>query len=103
METVETTILEHVIYGSSLLAGVTTHIVKKVMQHRLEKNDKTFHLKTFLMAYPYQSFLVLMAGVGSYLTLMGQGELGAASAFLAGIASNSFGDLAPGDRYTNGE
>jgi hypothetical protein len=76
----------------TLILGVATHIVKKVVERR--KTNETFNMKDWLTKYPYRTVLTLMAGVGGYLGLMAAGELSYASAFLTGYAANSLGGAA---------
>lgn len=80
----------------AMLAGVVTHIVKKVIERRQKNAD--FSLREYLLAYPYQTYFVIMSGIGGYLVLMTAGSLTVSSAFLAGVAANSLGDIGPGSR-----
>ncbi len=80
----------------ALLAGVIVHIMKKAAQ--LHQQDKSFKLGEYLLGYPYQTFLTFAAAGGMYLGLLTGDALSLSSAFLAGVASNSLGDIAPGDR-----
>lgn len=93
------TFWQHAWPVGGMLLGVVAHIVKKVYEAR--KKDKKLHLKAYLMEYPYQTFLVFVAGIISYSTLVAEADPGepvsALAAFFAGIAANSLGDIA-GDR-----
>lgn len=86
----------HVVSIAALIGGTAVHIVKKVVERR--QQNKAFSLKEYLVAYPYQTFLSTMAGGFGYVTLWMAGTLDPASAFLAGVAANSLGDIAPGNR-----
>ena len=80
----------------ALLAGVMVHIAKKAGQQY--QKDKSFSLKDYLLGHPYQTFLTFAAAGGVYLGLLSGDALTLSSAFLGGVASNSFGDIAPGKR-----
>ena len=80
----------------ALLAGVIVHIVKKAGQ--LYQANATFSLKDYLLGHPYQTFLTFASAGGLYLGLMSGDALTLSSAFLAGVAANSFGDVAKGSR-----
>lgn len=87
--------------------GFSAHIAKKAM--KLKMLDKTFRLKPYLMDHPYQTYLSILAALGSYL-LLWEGSQALeppqavlwSAAFFAGASANSFGDLAPGDRNNGG-
>jgi hypothetical protein len=80
----------------AMLAGVIVHIMKKAMQMR--QQNRNFRLKEYLVDHPYQTFLTFAAGAGGLLTLGAAGALEPAAAFFAGVAANSLGDIAPGER-----
>ena len=89
----------------AMLAGVCTHILKKAMkENQLAKLDPAippFNLKEYLVGHPYQTVLTFVAGGGAYLTLWENSPehvVMLSAAFLAGVAANSIGDIAPGDR-----
>lgn len=96
--------MEHLWPLVAMLAGVVTHILKKAMKlNQLARNSidvPPFDLSEYLAGYPYQTALTFIAGAGAYLTLMTNagGAPDVASAFFAGVAANSLGDIAPGDR-----
>ena len=87
---------EHLYPLLALLAGVIVHIVKKGAQQY--QKDKTFSLWNYLVGHPYQTFLTFAAAGGVYLGLVSGDALTLSSAFLGGVAANSLGDIAPGDR-----
>lgn len=87
---------EHLYPLLALLAGITIHIIKKGGQKY--HADKTFSLWDYLVGHPYQTFLTFAAGGGMYLALVSGDAVTLSAAFLAGVASNSLGDIAPGDR-----
>lgn len=80
----------------ALLAGVIAHIFKKAATMR--QTDKTFKLKEYITGHPYQTISMFGAAVGIYFGLIAADSLTLSSAFLAGVAANSAGDAAPGDR-----
>jgi len=80
----------------ALLAGVLVHIVKKGAQKY--QVDKTFSLWNYLAGHPYQTFLTFASAGGVYLGLLSGDALTLSSAFLGGVAANSLGDVAKGDR-----
>lgn len=80
----------------ALLGGVVVHIIKKAAQ--MYQADKTFKLWDYLTAHPYQTFLTFASAGGMYLGLLGVDAVTLSSAFLAGVAANSLGDVAPGSR-----
>lgn len=90
--------------GLAMLAGVVTHILKKAM--KLRQLNAEFDLSDYLVGHPYQTALTFIAGTGAYLTLLSTGSVDAAApvvsnlapAFFAGVAANSLGDIAAGDR-----
>ena len=79
-----------------MLAGVVVHIVKKGAQKY--QADKTFSLWNYLVGHPYQTFLTFASAGGVYLGLVSGDALTLSAAFLGGVAANSLGDIAPGDR-----
>lgn len=83
---------------TSMLFGISVHIAKKAAQRRMQ--DETFSLKDYVLRYPYQTYASMGMGIGAYLQLVSDPStpLTLFAAFLAGIAVNSFADLAPGDR-----
>ncbi len=87
---------EHLYPLLALLAGVIVHIVKKGAQKY--QADKSFSLWNYLAGHPYQTFLTFAAAGGVYLGLVSGDALTLSSAFLGGVAANSLGDIAPGDR-----
>jgi len=83
----------------ALIAGIASHITKKAAKLRLQ--DETFRLGDYLMGHPFQTFSTLFAAGGAYLVLWENSPdniVIASAAYLAGIAANSVGDLAPGQR-----
>ena len=80
----------------AMLFGVAVHIAKKAAKFKLQ--DQSFNLKNYLVDHPYQTFLSFAAGIGGLLTLYAAGTLEPAAAFFAGVAANSLGDIAPGNR-----
>ncbi len=86
----------HAVPVVALLLGIAVHILKKVMQLRQE--DKTFHLRDYLMGWPYQTAVSVIMSIGGYIGLMATGELSGASAFLMGVTANSLAGAAPGSR-----
>lgn len=87
---------EHLYPLLALLAGVIVHIVKKGAQKY--QVDKTFSLWDYLVGHPYQTFLTFASAGGVYLGLLSGDALTLSSAFLGGVAANSLGDVAKGDR-----
>ncbi len=87
---------EHLYPLLALLAGVIVHIVKKGAQKY--QVDKTFSLWDYLVGHPYQTFLTFASAGGVYLGLVTGDALTLSSAFLGGVAANSLGDVAKGDR-----
>jgi len=87
---------EHLYPVLALLAGIVVHMVKKGAQKY--QADKTFSLWDYLLGHPYQTFLTFAAGGGLYLGLVSGDAVTLCAAFFAGVASNSLGDCAPGDR-----
>lgn len=87
---------------AALLVGVSVHIAKKAGQlyqaARKDPGAPKFSLKNYLLGHPYQTFLTFAGAGGVYLGLMSGDALTLSSAFLAGIAANSLGDIAPGKR-----
>lgn len=104
MEAETTGFLPYLWPGLAMLAGVVTHILKKAM--KLRQLNATFRLGDYLVGHPYQTALTFIAGAGAYLTLMATGSVDAAApvvsnlapAFFAGVAANSLGDIASGER-----
>jgi len=94
--------MEHLWPLVALFAGVLTHILKKAMKlNQASKRDISlpkFDLSDYLLGHPYQTVLTFIAGGGCYLALMESGPVSVSAAFLAGVAANSLGDIAPGDR-----
>lgn len=88
--------LKHVPFLLALFGGVATHILKKVME--LHQQDEKFHLRDYLLAYPYQTAVTLLMSLGGYLGLAATAELSLSSAFLMGVTANSFAGAAPGKR-----
>jgi hypothetical protein len=81
----------------AMLFGVITHILKKAMKLRFQ--NSSFDLSDYLIGHPYQTALTFIAGAGCYLSLMEAGGAPSlAAAFFAGVAANSLGDIAPGER-----
>lgn len=94
---------EHLIPVALMILGVVTHILKKAMklnqQAAMDPLVPKFKLKDYIAGHPYQTALTFIAGGGAYLMLMdGLAAPDWAGAFFAGVAANSLGDLAPGDR-----
>lgn len=95
--------MEHLIPIGLMLLGVVTHILKKAMKlnhtARMDPAVPPFKLRDYLVGHPYQTALTVIAGGGAYLMLM-EGMLPPdwAAAFFAGVAANSLGDIAAGDR-----
>lgn len=87
---------EHLYPILLLLLGVIVHIAKKAAQ--MFQTDKSFKLWDYLMGHPYQTFLTFTSAGGLYLGLASADAVTLSSAFLAGIAANSLGDVAPGSR-----
>jgi hypothetical protein len=81
---------------AAMLFGVAVHIAKKAMT--LKKTDPAFSLKGYLLDYPYQTFLTFASAAGVFLGLVSGDALTLSSAFLGGVAANSLGDAAPGER-----
>ena len=86
----------------ALLAGVIVHIAKKAGQlYQASKSNidlPAFSLKNYLLGHPYQTFLTFASAGGLYLVLLSGDALTLSSAFLAGVAANSLGDVAKGSR-----
>jgi len=80
----------------ALLAGVVVHIAKKAMTAR--QANENFSLKDYLLGHPYQTFLTFASAGGVYLGLLSGDALTLSSAFLGGVAANSLGDVASGNR-----
>ena len=80
----------------ALLGGVVVHIAKKAGQ--MYQEDKSFKLWDYLTSHPYQTFLTFASAGGIYLGLVSGDALTLSSAFLAGVAANSLGDVAKGSR-----
>ncbi len=79
--------MEYVWIVIAILAGVTAHIVKKVIEER--ETDKTFSLKKYLTLNPYKTFMVLFyAGAGA-AGLYVDGTLTIYTAVVTGFAANS--------------
>jgi len=87
---------EYLPYIGAMLFGVVVHIAKKAMT--LRQSDSTFSLKDYLLGYPYQTFLTFASAAGVFLGLVSGDALTLSSAFLGGVAANSLGDAAPGNR-----
>jgi len=87
---------EHLYPLLALLAGVIVHIVKKAATKY--QADKSFSLWAYLTGHPYQTFLTFASAGGVYLGLLSGDALTLSSAFLGGVAANSLGDVAKGDR-----
>jgi len=87
---------EYLPYIGAMLFGVVVHIVKKAMT--LKNTDPTFSLKEYLLGHPYQTFLTFASAAGVFLGLVSGDALTLSSAFLGGVAANSLGDVAKGDR-----
>ncbi len=87
---------------AALLAGVIVHIAKKAGQlfqaAKLDIDLPAFSLKDYLLGHPYQTFLTFATAGGLYLGLVTGDALTLSSAFLAGVAANSLGDVAKGSR-----
>ncbi len=79
-----------------LFAGVAVHIAKKAGQ--MYQADKSFKLWEYLSGHPYQTFLTFASAGGLYLGLVTADAVTLSSAFLAGVAANSLGDVAKGSR-----
>lgn len=95
--------MDHLIPIALMLLGVITHILKKAMTlNQAAAKDPLvprFKLKEYLIGHPYQTALTFIAGGGAYLMLMdGITAPDWAGAFFAGVAANSLGDIAAGDR-----
>ena len=94
--------IESLPFIAALLAGVIVHIAKKAGQlHQASLKDPSkprFSLKAYLMGHPYQTFLTFASAGGIYLGLATGDALTLSSAFLAGVAANSLGDVAKGNR-----
>ena len=88
--------IEYLLTGGALFAGIIVHVMKKVIERR--QQNVNFSLKDYLMQYPYQTVTCVMMGVGAYFGLISGDSLTMSSAFLAGIASNSLAGAAPGSR-----
>lgn len=86
----------------ALIAGIVVHIAKKAGQlFQAARNNigaPAFSLKDYLLGHPYQTFLTFASGGGLYLGLLSGDALTLSSAFLAGVAANSLGDVAKGSR-----
>lgn len=86
----------------ALLGGVIVHIAKKAGQlFQAAQKDSSlprFSLKDYFMGHPYQTFMSFASAAGLYFGLMQGDALTLSSAFLAGVAANSLGDIAKGDR-----
>jgi hypothetical protein len=94
---------QHLFPLACMLAGVGTHILKKAMklswQAQSDPDLPAFDLSDYLAGHPYQTALTFIAGFGAYLMLMDSGSVpDLSAAFFAGVAANSLGDIAPGDR-----
>jgi len=87
---------EYLPYIAAMLFGVVVHIAKKAMT--LKSSDPTFSLKNYLVGHPYQTFLTFASAGGVFLGLVSGDALTLSSAFLGGVAANSLGDAAKGDR-----
>lgn len=82
---------------AALVFGIMCHIAKKAM--KLRQQDSAFDLSDYLAGHPYQTFLTVAAAIGCYFSLINGGVAPSLeAAFLAGVAANSLGDLAPGNR-----
>lgn len=79
--------LEYVLIGIGLLVGVAAHIVKKVIELRVE--DKTFSLKKYLTENPYKTFMVLFYAAAGAAGLYADETLSIYTAVVTGFAANS--------------
>ncbi len=93
---------EHLPFILALLSGVIVHIAKKAGQlyqaSLKDPNAPRFSLWDYLAGHPYQTFLTFASAGGVYLGLVTGDALTLSSAFLGGVAANSLGDVAKGDR-----
>ena len=82
----------------ALALGVVAHIFKKGAKARM--TDETFSIKAYLVGHPYQTVLMVIMSMGSYFQLISDpsAPITLFAAFMAGVASNSLADMAPGGR-----
>lgn len=71
----------------ALVAGITGHIVKKIVEKR--ETDAGFSLKRFLMENPYKTFMTMFYAVGGALLLTQMDQLSVYTALLTGFSANS--------------
>ncbi len=79
--------LEYLWIILALIAGITGHIVKKVVVER--ETDASFNLKRFLVENPYKTFMTLFYAVGGALLLVQLDQLSIYTALLTGFSANS--------------
>lgn len=88
--------LFYALHMGAMLLGTTGHIAKKIAEQR--QKDITITLRSYLLRYPFQTYSMIIINIGAYGLLFATGTMNLSSALLAGIASNSVSDLAPGER-----
>ena len=87
----KTGVVFYITTAIAMVLGNITHVVKKVVEVR--KVDGTFSIVKYVTMYPYKTYMIIMAGVGGYLTLLSTGGLGYETAFMAGFIANSLGGI----------
>jgi hypothetical protein len=84
---------EHVGFlGFVMLFGVVAHVIKEVVEIR-QTEGAGFHLKHFLLAYPYRTAMMFMTAGGAFLLLLETNQLNMASAFAVGYGIDSAANL----------
>lgn len=79
--------MEYLMIGGGLLAGIAAHIIKKVIQQR--ESDRAFSLGRYLTENPYKTAMVVFyAGAGAVGLYM-DGSLSPYTAIVTGFAANS--------------
>jgi hypothetical protein len=78
-----------------MILGVLTHVFAEVRELR-QTEGAGFHIKHYLLGYPYRNLGMVTGGAGAFMTMHETGQLTIAAAFAAGYAveslANKFSD-----------
>lgn len=83
------------IAAAAMVLGVLTHVFAEVRELR-QTEGAGFHIKHYLLGYPYRNLSMVTTAIGGFWILQEAGQLTAAAAFSAGYMveslANKFSD-----------
>lgn len=85
---------EHILIALATIAGISAHIIKKVVQKRT--TDSTFSLKRYLTEFPYKTMMTVFYAGAGVAGLYYAGDQSAYTALTVGFAANSLSGASDG-------